>query len=294
MDAGDTVNLSGSGSDPEGDPVSYSWSQTGGSPNVSLTGSTTATPSFTAPSVTADATLTFRLLVRAGSDSAADTVDVTVRAAALPTPSLSIDSPSVTEGDSGTASLTFTVTLSAASGSAVTVGYADAGTGTATSGTDYTALSPGTLTFAAGETSKTVTVQVRGDTTDEPHQTVVVQLSGATNASIFDGVRDGDDPGRRRLAVAVGQFTERDGGGQRNEEPDVHGDVERGEREACPYGVRADGGHGDAGDGLHDDAGEEPAPVVDGVLGGSDEPVGVGVGAGGTRRTSRTRRWWRD
>ena len=104
------MNLSGSGSDPEGDPVSYSWSQTGGSPNVSLTGSTTATPSFTAPSVTSEVTLTFRLLVTAGFDSAADTVDVTVRA---PTPSLSIDSPSVTEGDSGSANLTFTVTLSA-------------------------------------------------------------------------------------------------------------------------------------------------------------------------------------
>ena len=83
-------------------------------------------------------------------------------------PALSIDAPRVREGDSGAANLTFTVTLSPASGRRVTVGYAE-GTGcTATSGTDYTALAAGTLTFAAGVTSQTVTVAVTGDTTDEP------------------------------------------------------------------------------------------------------------------------------
>ena len=99
-------------------------------------------------------------------------------------PLLSIDSPSVAEGDSGSANLVFTVTLSAASGRQVTVGYADAGTGTATSGTDYTALASGTLTFAAGETSKTLTVTVTGDGTDEANETVVVALSGAVNAAL--------------------------------------------------------------------------------------------------------------
>ena len=97
-------------------------------------------------------------------------------------PSLSIDSPSVGEGDSGSASLEFTVSLSAASGQQVTVDYADAGTGTATSGTDYTALASGTLTFAAGETAKTLTVSVTGDGTSEPDETVVVTLSGPANA----------------------------------------------------------------------------------------------------------------
>ena len=99
-------------------------------------------------------------------------------------PTLSIDSPRVDEGDSGTVSLEFTVSLGAASGRQVTVGYADAGTGTATSGTDYTAISAGTLIFAAGETAKTLTVTVTGDETDEPDETVVVSLSGAANAAI--------------------------------------------------------------------------------------------------------------
>ena len=99
-------------------------------------------------------------------------------------PTLAIDSPSVAEGDSGSADLTFTVSLGPASGRQVTVAYAEGTGGTATSGTDYTALSAGTLTFAAGETSRTLTVSVTGDTTEEPHETVVVELSGPTHATL--------------------------------------------------------------------------------------------------------------
>ena len=100
------------------------------------------------------------------------------------TPMLSISEPSVAEGDSGSTPLTYTVTLSAASGRQVTVQYADSGLGTATSGTDYTAITAGTLTFAAGTTSRTFSVSVTGDTVDEPNETVVVNWSNATNAVI--------------------------------------------------------------------------------------------------------------
>ncbi len=100
------------------------------------------------------------------------------------TPTLSISSPSVMEGDSGSAALTYTVTLSAASGRRVTVQYADAGLGTATSGTDYTAITAGALTFAAGTTSRTFSVLVTGDTVNESNETVEVTFSGATNATI--------------------------------------------------------------------------------------------------------------
>ena len=130
-------------------------------------------------------------------------------------PSLSIDSPRVGEGDSGTASLEFTVSLGAASGRQVTVGYADAGTGTATSGTDYTAISAGTLTFAAGETSRTVTVLVTGDTTDEPDETVVVSLSGAANAAISTASGTGtitDDDGEPSLSIDSPRVDEGDSG----------------------------------------------------------------------------------
>ena len=97
-------------------------------------------------------------------------------------PRLSISSPSAVEGTA----LTFTVRLHAASGKEVTVAYADAGTGTATSGTDYTALTAGTLTFAAGTTSQTFAVSVSDDGDDEPNETVIVTLSNPVNAT-FDG-----------------------------------------------------------------------------------------------------------
>ena len=120
-----------------------------------------------------------------GADYGANAVtagSVVVTVADDETPRLAIDGPSVNEGDVGSTTMTFTVTLIPASIGQVTVGYEDAGTGTATSGTDYTALTAGTLTFAAGETSKTFTVSVTGDTTDEPDETVAVTIGNPNPA----------------------------------------------------------------------------------------------------------------
>ena len=103
---------------------------------------------------------------------------------AAPTPSLSINDVSLTEGNSGTKLATFTVTLSAASTSTVTVNYATAN-GSATAGSDYVATS-GTLTFAAGTTTKTLSVTVNGDTTGEPDETFLVNLSVPSGATIAD------------------------------------------------------------------------------------------------------------
>ena len=100
-------------------------------------------------------------------------------------PSLSINDVTVTEGNSGTTSATFTVTLSPASGQAVTVA-AQTANSTATSGSDYTATGPTTLTFSAGTTTQTFTVPVVGDTTDEVDETFVVNLTSATAATISD------------------------------------------------------------------------------------------------------------
>ena len=99
-------------------------------------------------------------------------------------PSISIGDVSVTEGNTGTKTASFTVTLSAASGQTVTVNYATAN-GTATAGSDYLAAT-GTLTFAPGVTSQPVVVTVNGDALNEANETVLVNLSGATNASISD------------------------------------------------------------------------------------------------------------
>ena len=99
------------------------------------------------------------------------------------TPSLSIADAST--ADESAVPRTLTVSLSPASSSTVTVDYALSG-GTATSGTDFT-FSAGTLSFAAGDTSKTISVAVRSDTDVEGDETVIIGLSNATGgAAITD------------------------------------------------------------------------------------------------------------
>jgi len=112
---------------------------------------------------------------------------------------LSISDASRPEGNSGSTAATFTVTLSAVETTLVAVDYSTAN-GTATAGADYTATS-GTVTFSPGETSKTVRVQVTGDTLDEPDETFTVDLVNATNATVADAqgvgtIVDDDDPPR--------------------------------------------------------------------------------------------------
>jgi subtilisin-like proprotein convertase family protein len=98
---------------------------------------------------------------------------------------LRINNVSKAEGNSGSSALTFTVSLVPTSASTVTVNYATAN-GSATAGSDYTGTS-GALTFSPGQTSKTVSVPVLGDTNLEPNETFVMNLSGAVGATISDG-----------------------------------------------------------------------------------------------------------
>ena len=62
--SGDSVTLDGSGStDSDGTIASYLWTQTGGSPTVSLSQDNVVKPTFTAPDVDSDTDLTFKLEV---------------------------------------------------------------------------------------------------------------------------------------------------------------------------------------------------------------------------------------
>jgi hypothetical protein len=100
-------------------------------------------------------------------------------------PRISITDVSRAEGRRGqTTVFTFTVTLSAAYDRAVTLAYRTAN-GTATAGdNDYVSKS-GTLTFAAGQTTKTVTVVVKGDNRSEADETFYLDLSGNSGNSLF-------------------------------------------------------------------------------------------------------------
>jgi hypothetical protein len=106
-------------------------------------------------------------------------------------PLLSIDSVSQMEGNAGTTTFIFTVTLSGPSYETITVDFSTADGG-ATAGLDYQATS-GTLTFAPGETTKTIVVIVYGDTIDEPEgaagfgEDFFVNLSNAVNGTIDIG-----------------------------------------------------------------------------------------------------------
>ncbi len=100
-------------------------------------------------------------------------------------PSASVGDVTVAEGNDGTVGATFTVSLSAAYDQPVAVHYATAD-GTATAGSDYTAVS-GDITFAPGETTKTVTVVVYGDKKKEPDEWFAVDLSNpSSNALVSD------------------------------------------------------------------------------------------------------------
>jgi hypothetical protein len=105
-------------------------------------------------------------------------------------PTISINSVSTTEGNSGSKLLTFTVTLSAAYDQTVTVGYATQN-GSARTGKDYTAKS-GTLTFLAGQTTKTFTISIKGDRQRESDEWFnVVLRSPSANALIGNGFGQG-------------------------------------------------------------------------------------------------------
>ena len=78
------------------------------------------------------------------------------------------------------------MTLSQSSNAVVTVNYATSN-GAALAPSDYTAAS-GTLTFQPGETSRTISVSIKGDHKREANETFSVQLSNAVGATIDDGV----------------------------------------------------------------------------------------------------------
>ncbi len=118
-------------------------------------------------------------------------------------PTVSLNGVTLPEGNSGQSTATVTVSLSGIYSETVTLDYATQD-GTAEAGSDYTATS-GRLTFAPGETSQTIPVQVLGDTTVEEDETFKVFLSKVANALLnpeaaSDTIRLGNDDAYRRTA----------------------------------------------------------------------------------------------
>lgn len=113
------------------------------------------------------------------------------------TPAFAIADASIIEGDPGDdRELLFLITLTPASSRPASVAYASSG-GTATSGVDFIPVS-GTLTFAAGETSQTISITVIGDDSPEPPEILTVSLSNPVGAIL-------------RTASAIGTLYDNDG-----------------------------------------------------------------------------------
>jgi chitinase len=112
-------------------------------------------------------------------------------------PAISISDVALAEGHSGQTAFVFTVSLSEASSKEVSLKYATAN-GTARKGDGDYIGAKGTLKFAPGETTKTITVLVNGDNKVESDEQFFVNLSQARNATIADargiGTVLNDDP----------------------------------------------------------------------------------------------------
>jgi hypothetical protein len=185
-----TISLSGPLSDPW--TVNYATANgtaTAGSDFQAVSGTVTFAPGQTSQTVTVpvlgDATydvpetFTFQLLGISGAVMTQATGTIT---SSVPAPSLSVADVTVAPPTTGTTPAVFTVTLSAASGETTTVNYASAD-GTALAGTDYQSAS-GTLTFAPGQTSQTVTVTVLAQPTPTSGKTFTLNLSSPSNATL--------------------------------------------------------------------------------------------------------------
>ena len=118
---------------------------------------------------------------------------------------ISVGDASVEEGDG--AVLAFLVTLSRAAGGTLTVDYATSD-GSAQAGVDYTAAS-GTLTFQAGESSRTIEVALLDDSHDDDGETLTLTLSNPSSGLLTDGEAIGtienSDPLPRALLARFGR-----------------------------------------------------------------------------------------
>jgi hypothetical protein len=100
--------------------------------------------------------------------------------------SLSVGDVTVSEGVAGTQTAAVRVTLSEPLNKPVTVDYRTTD-GAAVAGSDYAAVG-GQLTFAKGETVKTILVAVYGDSLPEQNETFSVRLSNPKGATIADAL----------------------------------------------------------------------------------------------------------
>ncbi len=133
------------------------------------------------------------------------------------------------EGNSGYVEYTFTVTRAGNGSQVSTVNWAvDSGVANAVNGTDFYVSQPGgvskdgngipygTLSFASGETSKTITLRIAGDSTLELDETLRINLSNPSSGTeIQGGTADGyvrNDDAEFNITAGTASVVEGDNG----------------------------------------------------------------------------------
>jgi Ca2+-binding RTX toxin-like protein len=104
-----------------------------------------------------------------------------------PLPSLALTAQLATqsEGNTGTQPFTFVVTRTGNTAGESSALWSVAGSGAnPTNAADFFGATTGTVSFAAGDSSRTLTIQVNGDTTEEPNETFALTLTGANGATL--------------------------------------------------------------------------------------------------------------
>ncbi|WP_136590991.1 PKD domain-containing protein [Salinigranum halophilum] len=191
VDEGTTVELNASGStDPDGEIVTHEWTQTAG-PSVELSSEFADRPTFTAPAVDAETTLTFEVQARDGNGGTdTDSVTVTV------TPTN--DPPTADAGDDQTADAALTVELDASdstdpNGDELSYAWRQvAGAGVTLSDADTATPS---FTAPTGDSRLVLVFEVEvddGSRTDT--DTVEVTVEPASEGTAFFSVTDLDVP----------------------------------------------------------------------------------------------------
>lgn len=201
-----------SGTDPDGDPLTYSapaWTSKGTVSIDAATGFFIYTPTDAARQAAArvDATAadkadSFTVTVTDGYGGSAAVPIAVAISPALPEPAVAFTNTSVSrpEGNSGQTLVPVTVQLSAATYQPVTVYYDVVEqpllSTAATPGVDFRSES-GSVTIAAGQTEATITVTVYGDGDYEADELIRVELTGA------DGAVVASEPSSYRQTVTV-------------------------------------------------------------------------------------------